>query len=131
MKKSSNFTQNQIAAIPGFFRQKWLLPGFLFVSGCTPLHTNLMTNEQLVQASCQDLAVEHQKLLDNVKAAEESAGVGLFGTLMIAMAELEAGTDLSASTSYAEMNQAEIAAGQEHEERANLINTLRIRKNCF
>ena len=108
-----------------------LLPAVLFMTACSPLHANLMTNEQLVQASCQELATEHQKALDNSKSAEETASIGLLGTLMIAVAELDAGTDLSASTSYAELTEADVAAGQELAERANLINTLRIRKGCL
>ncbi len=108
--------------------------------GCatSPWHENLMSNNQLVAANCEQLAVEQSKVADNAQHTAEAASGGGVGAILLAVLEAVAasgsGQTYNANNS-AGMNQANLAdehskQAAELEQRRNLIDTLRRKKGC-
>ena len=112
----------------------------LTFAGCTtsPWHEDLMSNDQLVRATCPQLAVEQQRVAENAKHAGEASSIGMFGTALLGA--LEVMTSTATKTPIDTNNSATIdSAGlaDEHskqasqlEGRRNMIAMLRSKKGC-
>jgi len=116
------------------------LVAVLLTSGCatSPWHENLMSNDQLVAANCQQLAVEQQRVADNAKHTSEASSIGTGGAIFLAVLEgmtaQKTRTPVDTNNSAA-MNSAGLA--DEHtkqaaqlEGRKNMIVMLRGKKGC-
>lgn len=116
------------------------LLGLTALSGCatTTWHESLLTNDQLVAANCQQLAVEQQRVADNAQHASEAASGGATGAVFLAILEgvaaSKSGVPVNANNSAA-VDSAALA--DEHnkqsaqlEARKNMITTLRSKKGC-
>jgi hypothetical protein len=108
--------------------------------GCisAPWHENLMSNDQLVAANCQELAAEQKRVSDNAQHTAEtskfSAGSAMLLLLLEGKAARANGTPLDTENSAA-MNSAN--ASDEHtkqsgefENRKNMIELIRSKKGC-
>lgn len=110
------------------------------LAGCStsPWHGNLMSNDQLVSANCQQLAVEEQRVADNAKHTAEVSSSGGIGTVILAvlegMASVATGTPIdtnnSATMSFAGMNDEHSKQAAQFESRKNMITMLRSKKGC-
>ena len=110
------------------------------LAGCatSPWHEDLMSNNELVAANCQQLAVEQRKVEDNAMHASEAGTNGgiaaVFLTVLESAAAIASGTTLDTNNS-AGINQASLAdehnkQSRELDERKNLISMLRHKKGC-
>jgi len=104
------------------------------VLACAPAHAvwheNLMNNQQLVAASCAELATEERKVGDNAKhaaaAAESGATAGALLSLMSVLAKQgPSGGDANTKLAAEHEKQA-----KELEQRRGLIAQLQSRKGC-
>lgn len=110
------------------------------LAGCStsPWHGNLMNNEQLVAANCQQLAAEEQRVADNAKHTAEVSSSGGIGTVILAvlegMASVGTGTPIdannSATMSFASLNDEHSKQAAQFEGRKNMIAMLRSKKGC-
>lgn len=110
------------------------------LAGCStsPWHGNLMSNDQLVSANCQQLVVEEQRVADNAKHLAEVSSSGGIGTVILAvlegMASVGTGTPIdannSATMSFAGMNDEQSKQAAQLESRKNMVAMLRSKKGC-
>lgn len=114
--------------------------GLNALSGCatTTWHENLLSNNQLIAANCQQLAAEQQRVADNAQHATEAASGGTTGALFLALLEGVAagksGVPVNANNSAAVQS---AALADEHNkqsaqlaDRKNMIVMLRSKKGC-
>jgi hypothetical protein len=110
----------------------------LCFTGCATYHTDLMTNDQLIQASCQDLALEETKVAENAEHTKQAATGGTFGAAFLAGLEAFAATPEggsqnvgnSGSTAQADLAEQHRQQAEDLKQRADLIAKLRSRKGC-
>lgn len=106
--------------------------------GCATWHENLMSNEQLVAANCQQLATEQRRVADNAKHSSEASSGGMIGAVFLAVLEgvAAAGTNTPVNAnSSASMNSANLSAEHKKQvavlqDRANMIDLIRSKKGC-
>lgn len=108
--------------------------------GCVtaPWHEQLMSNDQLIGASCSQLAAEQQRVADNARHSAESSKGGMIGAMFLVvlegMAAASTNTPINANNSAA-MNSAGLAdehtkQASELEGRKNMIDMIRSKKGC-
>lgn len=99
------------------------------ITGCVTAtwHDDLMSNAQLMQADCQALRNEEQKLADNAKHTEEAAsfgkGAAFFVALLEGAAAAKSGTTTTAPGATQQAALAENAAqlSRQAEERRQMV----------
>ena len=106
--------------------------------GCATYYEDLMTTQQLISASCSDLATEEAKVESNIKASQEGSTVGIFGALTMAVLE---GAAASSTGSYVDPNNSAAASmadgvgvdsqlATDYAEKKDLIGQLRAKRGC-
>lgn len=106
--------------------------------GCatSPYHETLMTNQQLLTASCSELAVEHRKVEENAihtaQAASSGKGGAVFLALLEATASHKSGVPMnnSGSTEIENLSVEHQKQAAEFESRKQLIALLQRKKSC-
>lgn len=121
----------------------WIAMGLVALNsltGCatSPWHETLMSNEQLIAADCQQLAVEQSRVDDNARHSAEASKGGAAGAVFLAVLEGMAAsankTTINTSNSAA-MNSASLAdenskQAAQLDGRKNMISMLRGKKGC-
>lgn len=109
-----------------------------FLSGCATHHQNLLTNDQLVAASCSELSIEESKVAENIAAAKEGASVGAVGSVFLAFLEVAAAgatktqfnPQNSGTVNVASLSDENTKKAAELESRKNMISLIRNKKGC-
>lgn len=102
------------------------------LGGCSTYYEpyELMSNQQMINASCSQLAEEKRKLDSNVAASNEGAWIGAFGTALVGAGEAYAGTDGSATAAMAETAYTSGDLGTNWQARLDLVSRVQARKGC-
>lgn len=104
--------------------------------GCTTWHQNLMSNDQLVAANCEQLANESKMVADNAQHLTETSRGGAVGTVFLAVLEGMAASasdkplDTKASQESAKQNEEHAKQASELESRKGMVEMLRSKKGC-
>lgn len=110
------------------------------LSACAsaPYHVNLMSSQQLMSASCEQLAAEEIRVGENAEHKKQASQAG--GVAMVFMAILEGVAAVKTGSTLNESNSAAVSTGalaDEHSKQAaeltqtkSLISTLRAKKRC-
>lgn len=99
-------------------------------SGCATYYEDLMSNQQLIAASCSELATEEAKIQSNVDASNQGTGLNIFGALAMAYVETESGTDGTATAAMADGAGATSELSASWAEKKELIGRVRAKKGC-
>ncbi len=99
-------------------------------SYAAPWHENLMSNSELMQASCQQLAIEQGKAMDNAQHATDAANMGSVGAGVLSFLEVMAGTSGANAGNTANLAAKNKQIAEEAQRRASAIGMLRSKKNC-
>jgi outer membrane murein-binding lipoprotein Lpp len=112
----------------------------LGLSGCSsaPWHEDMLSNDQLVRASCDQLAVEQQKIQDNQENIADGGNVSIIGGLLLATIEAMGASDSGSTYNANNSAGANLAmSGGENkqkvqvlEEKKSLIDMIRRKKGC-
>lgn len=102
------------------------------MTGCatSPWHENLMSNNQLIAADCQQLAMEERRVADNIQHLNEASGGGTAGAILLALMEGLAGTGGAAAGNSASLANEHSKQAAQLENRKNMIAALRSKKGC-
>lgn len=103
----------------------------VLMSGCATYYEDLMSNQQLMAASCEELAEEQRKISSNIDAHREGANIGLFGALSMVALEGAAGTGNSGSMALAEGGDNDARTARELQEKNSLVGQLRAKRGCY
>jgi outer membrane murein-binding lipoprotein Lpp len=116
------------------------LLGLTALPGCatTTWHENLLTNDQLVAANCQQLAIEQQRVADNAQHASEASSGGAVASILLGVLEGVAASksgvppdaNNSATVNSAALADEHSAQSRQLEARKNMIIMLRSKKRC-
>jgi hypothetical protein len=100
--------------------------------GCATYYEpyELMDNQQIIAASCEQLDEETQKLNSNVAASNEGAWIGAFGAVALGAGEYYAGTDGSATAAMIDTASTSGDLGTNWQARLDLVNRVKARKGC-
>lgn len=116
-----------------------LIISIFLLSGCTsiPFHTDLMSDQQLIAANCNQLAEEEKKVEQNSQHMAEKSSFGGISSVLFAAFEGYAQSDTkgrytpsNASNNFSDSSSADAANAAALAKRQSLISTLRIRKRC-
>ena len=100
--------------------------------GCatSPWHENLMSNNQLIAADCQQLIMEERRVTDNIQHLNEASSGGTVGAVLLAVLEGLGGTSGTASANSANLANQHSQQAAQLESRKRMIVTLRSKKGC-
>jgi len=100
--------------------------------GCatSPWHENLMNNNQLIAADCQQLTMEERRVSDNIQHLNEASSVGTVGAVLLAVLEGLGGTSGAAAGNSANLANQHSQQAAQLENRKSIIATLRSKKGC-
>lgn len=103
------------------------------LGGCATYYEpyELMNNQQIIGASCEQLEEETQKLNSNVAASNEGAWIGALGAAALGAGEYYAGTDGSATAAMVDSAYTSGDLGTDWQARLDLVNRVKARKGCF
>ncbi len=101
------------------------------VSGCSsaPWHEDLMSNNQLVGASCAELYDEQQKVADNAENASDASTGGGIGAVFLGV--LEAMAASASNTPYDANNSGAMQSANLSSEHSKLASDLSQRKEII
>ncbi len=101
--------------------------------GCATYYEpyELMSNQQMINASCAELAEEKGKLESNVAASNEGAWIGAFGAAALGVGEAYAGTDGSATAAMVDTAYVSGDLGEDWQARLALVARVQARKGCY
>lgn len=119
----------------------WIFAGLaISLAGCatSSWNDNLMSNSELIQANCDQLAIEKQRVTQNSAHLADSASTTGWGALLVGMLEITAAhksgstlvADKSGGVSLASMSDEQRVQARHLEARQALISTLRSKRNC-
>jgi hypothetical protein len=103
------------------------------LGGCATYYEpyELMDNQQIIAASCAQLAEETDKLNSNVAASNEGVWIGAFGAAALGAGEYYAGTDGSATAEMVDTAYTSGDLGTNWQARLDLVNRVKARKGCY
>lgn len=107
-----------------------LMTGLMAACATSPWHENLMNNNQLIAADCQQLAMEQRRVADNIQHLDEASSGGTAGAVLLAVLEGLAGTGGAAAGNSASLANEHSQQAAQLENRKNMIVTLRGKKGC-
>lgn len=102
------------------------------MAGCatSPWHGNLMSNNQLIAADCQQLTMEERRVSENIQHLNEASSGGTVGAVILAVLEGLGGTSGTASANSANLADQHSQQAAQLENRKSMIATLRSKKGC-
>jgi hypothetical protein len=109
----------------------------LACTGCATWHDDLMTNEQLIQANCSQLAIEDAKLADNAEhLSQASTGSGVGGAFLAVLegvAGAQSGTEVTGESASQQARMAEEMAEKSRltEERRTQLRIIQAKRGCL